>query len=252
MKISVVTVVLNNVDTIEETILSVDSQQHDDVEHIVVDGGSTDGTLEIIDRHSEKFARILIEPDSGIYDAMNKGIFLAKGEVVGFLNADDVFENQDILSRVHATFEDSTIQGCYAQLVYVKANDLDKVVRFWDSRDYQAGLFEKGWMPAHPTFYVRRELYQRYGDFKLDYRFHSDYELTARFIAVNKIKTRYIPEVWVRMRVGGATNRSFKNILSGNLESYRACKKLGLKMSPLYFITKFMMRVPQFFNHPKG
>jgi glycosyltransferase involved in cell wall biosynthesis len=252
MKISVVTVVLNNVDTIEQTILSVHSQQHGNVEHIIVDGGSTDGTLEIIDRHSEKFSRVLVEPDSGIYDAMNKGISLATGEVVGFLNADDIFENPNILSRVDTTFEDSSIQGCYAQLVYVRADDLDKVVRFWDSREYRPGLFEKGWMPAHPTFYVRREIYQKYGSFKLDYRFHSDYELTARFIAVEQIKTRYVPEVWVRMRVGGATNRSIRNILSGNLESYRACKKLGLNMSPLYFVTKFMMRIPQFFNHPGG
>jgi glycosyltransferase involved in cell wall biosynthesis len=229
MKISVVTVVLNNVDTIEQTILSVHSQQHGNVEHIIVDGGSTDGTLEIIDRHSEKFSRVLVEPDSGIYDAMNKGISLATGEVVGFLNADDIFENPNILSRVDTTFEDSSIQGCYAQLVYVRADDLDKVVRFWDSREYRPGLFEKGWMPAHPTFYVRREIYQKYGSFKLDYRFH-----------------------WVRMRVGGATNRSIRNILSGNLESYRACKKLGLNMSPLYFVTKFMMRIPQFFNHPGG
>jgi len=251
MKISVVTVVLNGVDTLEQTILSVDSQSYDDVEHILVDGGSTDGTLEIINRHAGKLSRILIEADEGIYDAMNKGISMATGDVVGFLNADDLYENQDVLSKIGSVFKDQSIDACYAQIVYVRPGNLNKIIRYWDSKDYQAGLFEKGWMPAHPTFYVRRKIYKKFGCFNLGYPFHSDFELTARLMAVEKISTQYVPEVWVKMQMGGVTNRSISNIVRGNLESYQACKKLGLNMSPLYFLTKFMMRIPQFFNHPK-
>lgn len=251
MKISVITVVFNGVNTLEDTIVSVNSQSHPNVEHIIIDGYSTDGTQDIIDRHKEKFSQVLIEPDIGIYDAMNKGLAMGTGEVVGFLNADDFFENETVLAQISDILGNSSIQACYANIVYVDPKNLNKVIRYWNSSDYEDGLFEKGWMPAHPTFYARRDIYENFGYFNLNYHFQSDYELTARFMAVEKIKTKYIPEVWVRMRLGGATNRSIVNILKGNLESYNACKKLGLKMSPIYFVTKFFMRVSQFFIRSK-
>ena len=250
MKVSVITTVLNCVNTIEYTIQSVSSQSHVDIEHIIIDGQSTDGTLEILQRYSEQVSLIVSEPDSGIYHGMNKGLALATGDVVGFLNADDYYQHENVISDLCAVFDDPTIQGCYADLVYVDPLQVDKIIRYWKSKDYQPGLFEKGWMPAHPTFYVRREVYKEHGVFNIDYKFHADLEITARFIAVKKIKTRYVPDIWVRMRTGGATNRSLKNIIKGNLESYKACKKLGLKITPLYFITKTLMRLPQLFLKP--
>ncbi len=250
MKISVVTVVLNAASTIEQTMDSVQGQNHDEIEHIVIDGGSTDGTNEILQRHADKISRLMIEPDKGIYDAMNKGIAMATGDIIGFLNADDVFDNDSILSKICNVFSDQTIMAAYANLVYVKSDDIHNVVRYWQSQDYRPGLFEKGWMPAHPTFYVRREIYEKYGGFDLNYQFHADYAITAKFMAVKQIKTKFVAETWVRMRMGGSSNRSLANIIRGNLESYDACKKLGLNMSPMYFVTKFLMRLPQFFRRP--
>ena len=250
MKISVVTVVFNGAATIAETLASLAQQSHDDIEHIVIDGASTDRTLQIIQDSDWTPDVVVSESDQGLYDAMNKGIALCSGEVIGFLNADDMYEHGDVLKTVAGVFEDSTIDGCYADLVYVDTKNIQSIKRYWTSQPFQSGLFERGWMPAHPTFFVRKSVYEKYGSFDLRYRFQSDYELTARFMAVNEIPTRYIPEVWVRMRMGGTTNRSLSNIIRGNLESYRACKRLGLDMKPWYFITKFAMRIPQFFKRP--
>ena len=250
MKISVVTVVFNGAETIADTVASISRQSHPDIEHIVIDGGSTDGTLKII-KDSEWTPHLVIsETDKGLYDAMNKGISYCSGEVIGFLNADDFYEHGEVLESVSEVFKEPEIDACYADLVYVDANDLQDIKRYWTSQEYKPGLFEKGWMPAHPTFFVRKSVYEKYGGFDLRYRFQSDYELTARFMAVEEIHTRYIPEIWVRMRMGGTTNRSLSNIVKGNLESYRACKRLGLDMKPWYFITKFAMRIPQFFKRP--
>ncbi|NOZ09505.1 MAG: glycosyltransferase [Gammaproteobacteria bacterium] len=252
MKISIITVVMNAVDTIEDTLRSVATQTHPDVEHIVIDGGSTDGTLEIIERHRDCIALWKSEPDDGIYDAMNKGIELATGEVVGTLNADDVYNHDNVLTTVSQGFEDGRLEACYADLVYVDPQDMDQVSRYWRSCDYRPGLFERGWIPAHPTFFVRRSVYESLGSFDLQYRLHADTELTLRFLAVAGICSRYYPEIWVRMRTGGATNRSIGNILRGNLESYRACKAHGLKVTPLYFPIKFLSRLPQFIRRPKS
>lgn len=250
MKVSIITVVYNAEDTLEDTILSVHAQKYPEIEHIVIDGASTDQSVAIISRHQDKLSQWMSEPDQGIYHAMNKGIRLATGELIGFLNADDIYQDSGVITRVAACFEDQSIEACYADLVYVDQNDLGRVVRYWRSQHYKPGLFEKGWMPAHPTFFARRRVYQCYGDFDQKLKYHSDYELTARMLAIHGINAKYLPEVLVRMRVGGTTNRSMLNILRGNLESYKACRRLGLKLSPLYFFTKFMMRVPQFFLKP--
>ena len=250
MKFSIITVVYNGAETLEQTILSVASQSHEDIEHIVVDGQSTDKTPAIINRHRQKLGPVLVEADTGLYDAMNKGINLASGDVVGFLNADDFYAHERVIERVDEVLTTEDVDSCYSDLVYVDPLDLNRIIRYWTSRSYQPGLFEKGWMPAHPTFFVRREVYEKYGSFDLDYRYQSDFELTARFIAVAGIRTLYLPEIMVKMRLGGTTNRSIGNIIRGNLESYRACKKLGLKVTPAYFITKLSMRIPQFFRKP--
>ncbi len=247
MKITIVTVVYNAADTLEQSILSVRSQLWKEVEHIVIDGASTDGSLEIIQRHGDKLSQWVSEPDQGIYHAMNKGLSLATGDIVGFLNADDIYQDEHVLADVASCFANDSVDGCYGDLVYVAKDNPDKVIRYWQSRDYRPGLFESGWMPAHPTFFVRRKVYQEFGCFDTRLRFQSDFELTARLMAVHGIATCYLPRILVRMRTGGITNRSLANIVRGNAESYSACKRLGLEVTPFYFLTKFALRVPQFF-----
>lgn len=246
MKVSVITAAYNAADTIAETLSSVDAQSHPDVEHIVIDGASTDGSLAIIERSAGPRRIIRSEPDRGVYDAMNKGLALASGEVVGFLNADDVYTGADVLSRVAAAMAAPELDACYANLVYVDKHRPERVVRQWTSCDYRPGLFEKGWMPAHPTFFARRSVYAAYGGFNLRYRLQSDFDLLMRLMAVRGIRTRYIPETWVRMRMGGMSNSSWRNVVRGNLEAYAACRANGLSVPPWFIVTKVLSRIPQF------
>ena len=249
-KISVVTVVHNNAATIEDTILSVAAQTHPRLEHIVIDGASTDGTLDVIQKYTDKLAVVRSEPDRGMYDAMNKGLALATGDVIGFLNADDVYADSRVLEEIVHAMETQNVDACYGDLVYVDRMNSRKVVRYWKSQTYQDGLFEKGWMPAHPTFYARRRIYEQYGGYDIAYRRQSDFELTMRFLAVHKVKSAYIPRVLVRMRSGGAS-RGLLHILEGNIEAYRACRQHSLKVTPLFIARKILSRVPQFFRRPR-
>jgi glycosyltransferase involved in cell wall biosynthesis len=250
MKISIITAVFNAVDTIEETILSVANQSHSDVEHIIVDGASTDGTLGVVDKYRTRIARLVTEPDRGVYDGMNKGLRLTSGDVVGFLNADDVYAHTEVLKHVANVMSDPHVDACYADLVYVDKEDPQRIVRYWKSRPYEEGLFLKGWMPAHPTFFVRRAVYERLGGFDLSFPRQSDFELTMRFLDVNKIKAVYVPEIFVRMRTGGISNSSWRGVLKGNLEAYRACKKHIPGTTPLFILRKILSRIPQFFSKP--
>jgi len=252
MKVSVITVVLNAVDTIEDTIQSVIDQDHPDIEHIVIDGGSTDGTLDVLDRYRDKLSAIISEPDEGIYDAMNKGIDLATGAVVGTLNSDDWYNNNSVISRLVAVFEnDVDLDAVYGDIVFVAKDKPHGLVRYWESQPYKEGLFEKGWMPAHPSFFVKRDCYSRYGKFDLDLKIQSDFDLTMRFMVVNRIKTLYLPGVMVKMRMGGVTNNRISNVIKGNLEAYSACKKNGLSVTPLFMVKKVLSRIPQFFHKPR-
>ena len=246
MKISVITVAYNAAETIADSLRSVAAQTHPEVEHILVDGASADGTLEIIKRHGKHVAQLISEPDQGVYDAMNKGLHLATGEVIGFLNADDVYMRPEVLARVAETLADPTLDACYADLVYVDRVQTNRAVRHWTSRNYAPGLFEKGWMPAHPTFFVRKSVYEKFGGFNLRYRLQADFELALRFIGVHGIQTRYVPEIWVRMRMGGMSNNSIRNMIRGNMEAYSACRANSLKVPPWFILTKVLSRVPQF------
>ena len=252
MKISVITVVFNAVETIEDTIKSVIDQDYDDIEHIIIDGGSTDGTLDVVNCYKDHLAKVVSEPDNGIYDAMNKGIELATGEITGNLNADDWYAHSGVLSQVANTFSaDESIDAVYGDIVYVTRKQPHNIVRYWESCSYHDGLFEKGWMPAHPSFFVKREMYSRYGKFDLDLKIQSDFELTMRLIAINRIKTRYLPGVMVKMRMGGVTNNRISNVIKGNLEAYAACRKNGLAVTPLFMVRKVLSRLPQFFRKPR-
>ncbi len=213
LKITVITVAYNAARTIAETICSVAEQDYSDVEHIVIDGASPDGTAEVVRQTPGRVTRLLSEPDRGVYDAMNKGIAMATGDVIGFLNADDMYAHSGVLSRVAEALSNPDVDACYADLVYVDPKDLRKIVRYWKSRPYEYGLFEKGWMPAHPTFFVRRSVYERLGGFDLEYKLQSDFELTMRFMHVHKIRSVYVSEIWVRMRTGGLSNNSLRGIL---------------------------------------
>lgn len=240
----------NAAGTIEETLDSVAAQSYRKVEHIVIDGASIDGTRQILERRRRRVAAVVSEPDDGIYDAMNKGIALARGEVIGTLNAGDVYFTRDVLNEVAGVFENADVEACYADLIYVAEQNPNRVIRYWTSRDYAPGLFERGWLPAHPTFFVRRSVYERFGAFDLRYRIQADFDLTMRLLAVHRICSVYVPRIFVRMRMGGATNNSLANVIRGNLESWRACRRNGLDVSPWFFVTKIGQRLPQFIRRP--
>ncbi|MDD4914389.1 MAG: glycosyltransferase family 2 protein [Methylococcales bacterium] len=249
IKISVITVCFNSAATLEDTLASVATQQYPHKEHIVIDGGSTDKTLEILGHSSG--VDWISEPDRGIYDAMNKGIARASGDIIGFLNADDMYRDATILSRVAAVFADKQVDACFADLIYVDQHDTDKIIRYWKSKPYRHGLFRGGWMPAHPTFFVRRQVYEQYGDFDLNFPRQSDFDLTMRFLEIHKIKSVYVPEIWIKMRMGGVSNNSLSGIVKGNLEAYRACRKNGLNVNmPGFIFCKLLSRIPQFFSRP--
>jgi len=246
MKVSIITVVYNNKNTIKDTIESVLNQIYKNIEYIIVDGASTDGTVEVIKSYGDKIDKFISEPDNGIYDAMNKGLKLATGEVVGILNSDDVYADNKVIETVANTFQKCDCNATYGDLVYVDKEDLDEVVRYWKSKSFEKGSFQKGWHPAHPTFFVKKEIYDRYGLFNLDFKIAADYELMLRFMERYNISTHYIPEVLVKMRVGGESNRSIKNILKANIECYKAWQLNDLKISPFIVAKKPFLKLFQY------
>lgn len=252
IKISIITVCYNSVKTIHETLQSVASQRYPHVEYILIDGGSTDGTINVIQSFEPHIAVFVSEPDKGIYDAMNKGIARATGDVVGLLNADDLYANEEVLTRVAQAFTDQNLDACYSDLIYFATDAPDKVLRYWRSNDFHPGLFAKGWCPAHPTFFVRRNLYDRYGVFDTRFKGGNDVELMMRFLEKHHIKTRYLPEVMVKMRLGGVSNNSIKGIIEQNRQILQAAKKLDIPISPLTFIFyKVLSRLKQMLCKPK-
>lgn len=252
MRISVITVCFNSAATIGDTLSSVAAQENVEVEHIVVDGESADGTMEVVRNHPWKPARVVSEPDQGIYDAMNKGIGFASGEVLGFLNSDDVYADERVLADVERAMTDPWVDACYGDLVYVRQEDMTRVVRYWKSRDHVPGLVERGWMPAHPTFFIRRRILDELGGFDTRFRYQADYELMVRLFCVRHIRTVYLPRVLVKMRMGGHTNRSLLNVVRGNVEAYRACRINGIGVTPLFIARKMASRLPQFFQRQSG
>lgn len=224
IKISVVTAVFNGEKTIAQAIESVLSQRYPAVESVVIDGASRDATLPILETYRPRIGKLISEPDKGIYDALNKGIRHATGDVVGFLHADDLFEDEDVLARVAAAFEDPGVDAVYGDLVYVRHDNVEQIIRYWKSGSYDQAALARGWMPPHPTFYARRAVYERLGGFDTRYRIAADYDSILRFLAVGKIRAVYIPEVLVRMRAGGISNRSLRTILRKSREDYRAIR----------------------------
>ena len=247
LKISVITAVFNRADTVAEALASVHSQSWPAVEHIVIDGGSTDGSLPILQAHGAQLAALVSEPDKGIYDALNKGIRRATGDVVGFLHADDLYETPESLAQVAAAFDDPAVDAVYGDLVYVRQEDPSKVVRYWRAGPLMAGSLERGWMPPHPTFYVRRSVYERLGLFDTRFRIAADYESILRILGRGRARSAYVPQVLVRMRLGGISNRSLRSMLMKSREDYAAMQINGIGgINAL--LRKNLSKLPQFLS----
>jgi len=246
IKISIITVVRNGASFIRDCIESVRSQRHK-AEHIIIDGASTDGTLDIIDEYRSNISQVISEPDNGIYDAMNKGIQLATGDVVGFLNADDFYPNPEVLSRVATGFGNNRVESCYGDLVYVHPTHTKQIKRFWRSGPYKPRRFYFGWMPPHPSFFVLRSIYETHGSFNLTLGTAADYELMLRFLLKNNISTIYIPDVLVNMRAGGLSNASVKNRMQANQMDRQAWVVNGLRPYPWTIMLKPLRKIPQYF-----
>jgi glycosyltransferase len=248
VKISIITATYNSAATIRDTLEAIAVQHHPDIEHIIVDGGSNDDTLDIIASYPH-VSKLISGKDDGIYDAMNKGISVASGEIIGILNSDDLYTDDRVLSDVAAVFANPEVMTVYADLQYVDPGDLRKVRRRWISGPFKRNNFYYGWMPPHPTFFVRRQVYDRAGVFNLDLRSAADYELMLRILVKLGIAAHYIPRVIVKMRSGGASNASLFNRLRGNKEDRMAWKLNGLKpyfftlyLKPLRKINQFILK----------
>lgn len=221
-KISIITVCFNSGKTIEATIKSVAVQNYYNIEYIVIDSLSTDNTLDIVDKYLHVVTKVISEEDVGIYDAMNKGIQRSTGDVIGFLNADDMYVDEQVVSRVAEVFNDTNVEACYGDLVYVAADNTQRVVRIWKAGDYTSKKMYKGWMPPHPTFFVRRDCYIRNGGYRTDMGSSADYELMLRYILCCNIKVAYVPHTLVRMRTGGVSNATFRNRLRAHAMDWKA------------------------------
>lgn len=247
MKVSIITATYNSAATIKDTILSVKNQTYRNVEHIVIDGNSTDNTLNLVNYFGHR-GPLISEPDNGIYDAMNKGVKMADGDIVGILNSDDFYSDTKVIEKVVKAFESGDYDAVYGDLVYVDPYDVKKVLRKWIAGGYNRKLFYRGWMPPHPAFFVKKEVYEKHGNFNLDFKSSSDYELLLRFLFKKNIKVKYLPGVLVHMRAGGHSNRSIKNRLAAHIEDYRAWKTNGitpkwytLAMKPLRKVKQYLV-----------
>lgn len=245
LQISVVTAVFNRAATLEESLRSVQGQSWREVEHIVIDGGSTDGSLDILQRHRQGIAHLVSEPDRGVYDALNKGVARASGDVVGFMHADDAYASPRALEQVARAFEDPAVGAVYGDLVYVSKDDSSRVVRYWQAGAYRRQQLTQGWMPPHPTFFVRRSVYQRLGAFDTRYRIAADYEHMLRVLWHGRVQAAYIPQVLVRMRTGGVSNKSLFNMMRKSREDYAAMRQNGIGGLQALLL-KNVTKIPQF------
>lgn len=245
MRVSIVTACRNAGDFLENCIRSVLQQTYTDVEYIVIDGGSTDNSMEIIQRYREHITHFISEADKGIYDAMNKGIALATGDIVGILNADDFFPQSDILEKVVCRFAESGADTLYGDIWYVSRNNTEKAVRKWRSGHFRTERFQWGWMPPHPSFYVRRHLFEKYGDYDLNFGSAADYELMLRFLYKHKVTAVYLEELIVKMRTGGISNRSLQNRFKSNGNDLNAMRKNGIRYPRLAVVLKPLRKIPQ-------
>ena len=242
---------LNSVITIRDTIESIISQDYNYIEYIIIDAGSNDGTLDIINEYKHYISYLSSEDDKGIYDGMNKGIAAATGDIIGILNSDDFYPNSFIISNVVSTFKKEGCDAAYGDLVYVKFFDIDKIVRYWQSGNYNAYKIRNGWMLPHPTFFVKKYLYDKYGHYDTDLKSAADYKMILKLLYKYNIKVSYIPMILVNMRIGGASNSSILNRIRANKEDGLAWTKNQLNKPMFVRIKKPLQKIKQFFLKPK-
>jgi glycosyltransferase len=249
VKVSIVTVAYNSAATIGDTLASVAAQTHPDIEHIVVDGASTDDTLTVVRAQGARVAHLVSEPDRGIYDAMNKGLSLCSGDFVGFLNADDMLAAPNSVSAIAGAGADGGIDAICGDLVYVRQEQPEQILRYWRCGEFSARRLRYGWMPPHPTLYVRRARLIELGGFDTDLRIAADYDLMLRLLQRPGIEVAYLPQVLVRMRTGGASNRSLAALMSKSREDLTALRRSGTG-GVFTLFCKNARKLPQFFTSP--
>jgi glycosyltransferase involved in cell wall biosynthesis len=246
MKVSVITAVYHNQAFIKDAIESVLSQKEVELEYIIVDGGSNDGTVEVVKQYGKRIHHFISEPDEGVYFAINKGITLATGDIIALLHSDDFYTHPYVLSQVVEAFGKSKCDAVYSNLYYVRGLNTNKIVRLWDSGEYKPNDFFLGWMPPHPAFFVKRDLYQKFGAFNTSLKSAADYELMLRFIHKQNISLSYIPKFFVKMRTGGTSNRTLFNRLRANLEDRKAWHINGLKPKWYTLLLKPAIKLRQY------
>lgn len=246
MKISIITATYNSEATIRDTLESVNAQTYPHIEHIIVDGNSKDNTLEIVKKYGKRVSILISEPDNGIYDAMNKGIRAATGDVIGILNSDDFFTSNDVISAVVSTFKNNDIDAVYGDVHYVHPHNLNKCVRYYSSAVFKPSLFKFGLMPAHPSFYVKRSCYEKYGLYSLEYKIASDFDLLIRFLHTHKIKYKYLKKDFVTMRMGGVSTKNLNSRMLLNKEDVKACKRNGISTNRFMIMFKYFYKIFEF------
>jgi glycosyltransferase involved in cell wall biosynthesis len=249
MKVSIITVCLNSAETIEDAMKNVLGQTYKDIEYIVVDGGSTDGTIDIILRNKERISKFISGPDKGIYDAMNKGIRLSTGEIIAVLNSDDVYFDETVVGRMVEFIQNNNLDAAYGDLLYVDSKDTSRTTRFWKPGDYREGAFYYGWVIPHPTFFCRKRIFEKYGYFNENFQVAADFELMLRFIEKHQISVGYLPKLIVKMRTGGKAN-ILRGMIRGNWEIMKSFRLNGLRLSPWFFIRKPIIKISQLFIKP--
>jgi glycosyltransferase involved in cell wall biosynthesis len=242
IKVSIITVVYNN-ECIATAIESVINQTYPEIEYIIVDGGSTDNTLDIVSAYRQKIQRLVSEPDLGIYDAINKGINMATGDVVGLLHADDFLADPGVISRIAAVFcKNPGINAAYADVIFTDREDLHKIIRYYSSKGFRPWMFKFGFQPAHPTFYAEKSLFQQYGLYSTRYKIAGDFELLMRFLYIHKVKAQYVRDVWVKMRIGGVSTSGLKSLFKLNDEILLACRSNEVYTNFLMVYSKYMVK----------
>jgi glycosyltransferase involved in cell wall biosynthesis len=246
VKISIVTACYNSARTIADTLDSVIAQSYPDIEHVVVDGGSTDGTLDAVARHGERIAKLISERDRGIYDALNKGIAASSGDVIAFLHSDDVYADADVVRQVVRQISSESLDALYGDAAFVKGDDFQRVVRVYSSRWFRPSRIGWGWMPAHPALFLSRRLFQQYGPFKTDYAIAGDFEFVARVFARPTFRYAYLPRVLVKMRLGGSSTKGWRSTITLNQEVLRACRENGIPSNYLKILSKYPAKALEF------
>jgi len=246
MKISIITVCYNSVDTIADALKSISRQTCPEIEHIIIDGASRDGTMAVIDGFRDRISRVVSEPDRGIYEAMNKGISLANADLIGFLNADDVYADDHVLEKVAGIMHQENLDMLYGDVAFFHPRAPSRIVRQYRSARFSPAKIAWGWMPAHPALFVHRRLFERVGPFRTDYRIAGDFEFVARVFQSGIIRHRHIPEVLVNMRTGGVSTGGWRNTLMLNREVLRACRENGIKTNLVKILSKYPMKILEY------